>query len=136
MSSNKLPKLIKFKLISCDGKLIQVQEKDQVPFKIKRLFYILDIPKNKYRGCHAHKKQSQLLVCLHGNIRLAVITNKNKKKKYILKSSNYGLFIPPKIWVDKIFFDHDAILLVLCDKVFKEKDYIRNLDKFLKHIKS
>ena len=132
---NKNCRFIKFKTISKNirGELCQVQQNDQVPFKIKRIFYILKTPNKTFRGCHAHKKQSQLLICLQGNIKLSVRTSENVRKKYVLKNSSHGLFVPPKTWVDKIFFNQNAILLVIVDGLYKETDYIRNFDEFLKY---
>ena len=137
-SASKKCKMIKFKIIkngNGKGILTQVQENDQIPFKIKRIFYILKTKNKAFRGCHAHKKQSQILICLQGTVTFTVYKSKNVKKRYKLKSPSRGLFIPPKIWVDKIFFGKNAILLVLANGLYNETDYIRNFKNFLSYKK-
>ena len=66
-------------IIDKRGVLVQVQNITDIPFAFKRIFYIYDVPKNKKRGCHAHKKQSQFLICIKGKLKINITINQKKK---------------------------------------------------------
>ena len=117
------------------GKLVIVENNKEVPFKIKRIYYIYEVEKSKDRGGHAHRKLSQLLIAIKGTLKISIYIGK-KQRKYSLSDPSKGLLIPPGIWVDKINFLNNAIALAIVDDVYKEKDYLRKFDDYLKFLKS
>ena len=128
-------KKIKLKtIVDSRGSLVQIQKNSIIPLNIKRIFYIYGVPKNKNRGFHAHKKQSQLIICMSGILRVKIKIN-TITKYFQLSNKNEGLYIPPKIWVDEIKFNKNTVAMVIVDDVFKEDDYLRNYDEYLKFTK-
>jgi dTDP-4-dehydrorhamnose 3,5-epimerase-like enzyme len=123
-------------IIDRRGVLVQVQNISDIPFAIKRIFYIYDVPKNKKRGSHAHKKQSQFLICIKGELKINIKIYK-KNKVFNLCNPNEGLYIPPRVWLENINFSNkgNSILLVLTNGNFTENDYIRNYSDYLEFIK-
>jgi dTDP-4-dehydrorhamnose 3,5-epimerase-like enzyme len=117
------------------GKLVIIENNKEVPFKIKRIYYIYEVEKSKDRGGHAHRKLSQLLIAIKGTLKISIYIGK-KQRKYSLSDPSKGLLIPPGIWVDKINFLNNAIALAIVDDVYKEKDYLRKFDDYLKFLKS
>lgn len=117
------------------GKLVIVENNKEVPFKIKRIYYIYDVNSNKDRGGHAHRKLSQLLIALKGTLKISIYIGK-KLKKYSLSNPSKGLLIPPGIWVDKINFSNNAVALAIVDDLYKENDYLRDFDNYLKFLES
>ena len=117
------------------GKLVIIENNKEVPFKIKRIYYIYEVEKSKDRGGHAHRKLSQLLIAIKGTLKISIYIGK-KQRKYSLSDPSKGLLIPPGIWVDKINFLNNAIALAIVDDVYKEKDYLRKFDYYLIFLKS
>tara|TARA_Y100001935_G_C17311792_1_gene517198 strand:- start:7736 stop:8140 length:405 start_codon:yes stop_codon:yes gene_type:complete len=104
-----------------------------IPFNIKRIFYLYDIPGGKDRGAHAHKKCHQFLIAGSGSF--DVFLDDGKEKKTIkLNRPNYGLYIPPMIWAAEKNFSSGSICLVLTSERFNEDDYLRNYDQYLSYI--
>jgi len=133
MTLNKIKKL-KFKnFIDVNGILVPIEGETSVPFKIARIFYILNVPKGEIRGQHAHKKCQQLLICLQGECEITCENGKSKKT-FKLNSPDQGLYIPPMIWSTQKFIQKNSFLLVLADQKFSESDYIRDYNQFLKSI--
>ena len=109
---------------------LSVVEKDIIPFDIKRVYYLYDIPSTSIRGGHAHKKLYQLLIPLSGSF--DVILNDGKQKKtFTLNKPNKGLLIVPGIWRELENFSSGAVCLVLASEVYDEADYIRDYNSFL-----
>jgi dTDP-4-dehydrorhamnose 3,5-epimerase-like enzyme len=123
-------------IIDRRGALVQVQNISDIPFAIKRIFYIYDVPKNKKRGSHAHKKQSQFLICIKGKLKINIKIYK-KNKVFNLCNPKEGLYIPPRVWLENINFSNKdkSILLVLTNGNFNENDYIRNYSDYLEFLK-
>ena len=104
-----------------------------IPFNIKRIFYLYDIPGGKDRGAHAHKKCHQFLIAGSGSF--DVFLDDGKEKKTIkLNRPNYGLYIPPMIWAAEKNFSSGSICLVLTSEKFNEDDYLRNYNQYLSYI--
>jgi hypothetical protein len=99
------------------------------PSGIKRCFWISKVKKGETRGNHAHYQESQVIVCLHGVLKIMVTTMDGEVLYFTLESSSIGLYVPPLNWMS-VSFSEDAILLGLCDKVFSEGDYIRDKEDF------
>jgi dTDP-4-dehydrorhamnose 3,5-epimerase-like enzyme len=145
MIKKNKPILLKFKkYFDKRGSLIPFESKKQkitignsLSFRIKRIFFSFG-NKNYFRGNHAHKKCSQLLICLSGSINIETIYDSNKKKIFkISKNVNRALLIPPMVWNRIYFKTTNSLLAVLCDyKYDSKKEYIHNIDTFKKLIDS
>lgn len=109
---------------------LSVIEKDCIPFEIKRVYYLYDVPSDAYRGGHAHKDQLALLIALSGSFEV-VLDDGIQKKKVMLNKPNKGLLIPTGIWRELENFSSGAVCLVLASDVFKEDDYIRDYKEFV-----
>lgn len=124
------PKHIKIPTIRDTRGNLAVIEKEVLPFTVKRVFYLFDVPSDAARGGHAHKQQSQVLIALSGSFNV-VIKSKTETQIYTLNKPDQGLLIPPGWWREMENFSSGAVCLVLASDVFDEADYIRNFDEFL-----
>lgn len=112
---------------------IAVIENDVVPFDIKRVYYLFDVPSNSHRGGHAHKNLIQLLIPLSGSF--DVVLNDGKESQIItLNKPDKGLLIKPTIWRELENFSSGAVCLVIASEVYEEDDYIREFDQFLAYV--
>lgn len=100
--------------------------------EIKRIFWIKVNKENQMRGEHAHRSTSQLMICINGKVLVQCFDQNNICKEYILEQSGKALLVPPMIWSTQKYINLSSTLLVLCDEIFEEKEYIRNKTKFLK----
>ena len=126
--------IINFKVMGDErGSLIAFEENQNVPFDIKRVFYIYGTQENISRGNHSHYKTKQLLVAVHGGCKVT-LDDGNKKKTYTLNKANVGLLQKAMIWGTMHDFTEDCILMVFADTYYDESDYIRDYDKFLEII--
>ena len=115
------------------GQLIAIEEYDEIPFKIKRVYYIYDTNSDVTRGCHAHRTLKQLLVCVSGNCKIRLDDGKDCQI-VLLDKPNEGILICDTIWREMFDFSKDAVLLVLASDIYDEKDYIRDYQEFLKYV--
>ena len=115
------------------GQLVALEEHKDIPFEIKRVYYMYDTGKGVTRGQHAHKSLEQILICIHGSCRL-MLDNGKEKKIVSLEKPYEGLYISNNIWREMYDLSSDAVLMVLASDVYKEEDYIRNYDEFLKFV--
>lgn len=113
------------------GNITPIEGKRNIPFDVKRVFYVYDIPGGEDRGAHAHKKCHQFLIAASGSFDVFMDDGINKKTVN-LNRPYYGLHIPPGIWAAEQSFSSGAICLVLASHKYDEKDYIRDYTKFLK----
>jgi len=112
---------------------IAVIEKDCVPFDIKRVYYLFDVPSSAKRGGHAHKEQLELLIPLSGSF--DVILNDGKQKQTVtLNKPDKGLLIRANIWRELENFSSGSVCLVISSGEFSEEDYIRDLDVFIQYV--
>jgi hypothetical protein len=107
----------------------------EIPFEVKRVFYIYDIPGGEIRGAHAHKECHQFLIAASGSFEIR-LDDGITKRTVMLSRPYYGLHIPPGIWAAEQGFSSGAICLVLASKKFDEADYIRKYDEFLNYLKT
>ena len=117
-----------------DGKLISFEERKDIPFSIKRVFFMYDTLNGKIvRGKHAHRDIEQILVCIHGSCKIR-FDDGHEKKVYTLDKPSEGLYMPKHLWGEQFDFSDDAVLLVFASDHYDESDYIRDYDEFLKFI--
>jgi hypothetical protein len=110
---------------------IAVIENDVIPFEIKRVYYLYDIPSSAIRGGHAHKDLQQVLIAISGSFDV-VLKDGTSVKTVTLNKPDKGLLIKYNIWRELENFSSGAVCLVLASDVFHEADYIRDYDEFLK----
>ena len=113
------------------GNLTFVEENKHVPFEIKRVFYIYDIPTAQNRGAHAHRKLHQFLICLSGSLDVNLDDGYNKKTIHLNRPWE-GLYIPPMVWGSETNFDAGTIYLILASDFYDESDYYRDYNEFIK----
>lgn len=128
--SNKLIKLIEAPAISTDGTLCQLQSPD-IPFDIKRVYYIYGVSVGAIRGAHTHKETVQALFCIQGDIIIALDDGK-RKEKVLLNKPNIGVLLEPGVWHEMQDFKKNTILLVLASEKHEPADYVRNYEDFLR----
>ena len=120
----ELPKIFNEK-----GNITPIHGNIEVPFDLKRVFYICDIPGGESRGAHAHKTLEQFIVCALGSFDVAVDDGRNRDVIHLSRAYK-GLYIPPMIWAAEINFSSGGICLVLASMPYDEDDYIRDYDEF------
>lgn len=113
------------------GNLTFVEESIHIPFRIKRIYWIYDVPGGELRGGHAYKKNREFIVALSGSFDV-IINDGKKRKKFSLNRSYYGLYVPNMLWRSVENFSTNSLCLVLASEKYNEKDYIRNVDEFKK----
>lgn len=114
------------------GKISVVENQSEVPFEVKRVYYLYDVPGGEERGGHAHKNLQQLIVAVSGSFDI-VVNDGTYKKTFQLNRPSQGLYFPAGLWRVINNFSSGAICLVLASQVYQEDDYIRNYDKFLRY---
>jgi dTDP-4-dehydrorhamnose 3,5-epimerase-like enzyme len=130
-----LIKLIEFNRLGDDrGGLISLEQNQNIPFDIKRVYYIFDTKEGVARGFHAHKDLQQVAICVKGSCRF-ILDNGVQSESVILNKPNIGLFINSMIWREMHDFSEDCVLMVLASNNYDEADYIRDYDHFLGCIK-
>src|SRR5665648_124140 len=129
-------RIINFKKIGNNdvGFLIALEGNREVPFNIKRIYYIYNVPKKIKRGFHAHKTLEQVLICMSGSVKIKV-DDGNEKNIIELNTPNKGLYIGLGIWREMYDFNQSSVLLVLASEYYDENDHIRDYEEFLKMIK-
>ena len=112
-----------------DGWLIAIEGQKNIPFAIKRVYYIFGTRAGVRRGKHAHHTLQQLMVCMTGSCKVLLDDGK-RREEVELTSNNHGLFIDPMVWHEMYDFSSDCVLLVLADGWYEVADYIRDYDAF------
>ena len=113
------------------GNITVVENQYTVPFDVKRVYYLYDIPGGEERGAHAHKKLQQLIIAASGSFDV-ILNDGNVKRRFTLNRPYQGLYVKPGIWRDLGEFSSGAVCLVLASEVYDEADYIRDYDAYLK----
>ena len=112
------------------GNLTVVQNGVTVPFDIKRVYYLYDVPGGESRGSHAHRELNQLIVAASGSFRV-VLDDGSAKRTFVLNRPYQGLLVKPGIWRDLDDFSSGAVCMVLASEVYQPEDYIRDYDEFI-----
>ncbi len=115
------------------GSLSFLEGEKDIPFPIRRVYYIYQVKEGERRGFHAHKKLQQVLLCVHGSCKI-LLDDGTERRSVELNDPNVGLFIGPSTWREMYDFTSDAVLLVLASEYYDEADYIRNYDEFINYI--
>lgn len=113
------------------GNLTPVYSDENIPFDVKRVFYLYDIPGGESRGAHAHKKCHQFLIAASGSFEVVLDDGKNKRT-VVLNRPFYGLHIPPGIWAHEQGFSSGSVCLVLASEKYDAEDYIRDYEEFIR----
>ncbi|MBB5647485.1 sugar 3,4-ketoisomerase [Pedobacter cryoconitis] len=121
------------KILNRSGNITAINNTDEIPFSIKRVYYLYDVPGGETRGGHAHRNLYQLIVAASGSFDIVINDGKNKKT-ITLNRPNYGLYVTPGIWRELENFSSGAVLLVLASLPYDENDYIRSFDSFKEFI--
>ena len=111
------------------GNLTVIEGNQDIPFDVKRVYYLYDVPGEECRGAHAHKELYQLIIAANGSFTVTLDDGKHKKA-FNLKRSYYGLLVVPGIWRVLDDFSSGAVLLCLASEHYDEADYIRNYKEF------
>lgn len=117
------------------GQLVALEEGKEIPFKVKRVYYMYDTVPGVRRGYHAHKCLEQILVCVHGSCKI-LLDNGSETEVVSLDTPFEGLYISNDMWREMYDFSSDAVLMVLASELYDEADYIRNYDDFLKFVEA
>lgn len=115
---------------STKGNLSVIENQKDIPFDIKRIYYLYDVPGGEKRGAHAHKELYQLIIAANGSFRVTLDDGK-EKKEFNLNRPYQGLLVKPGIWRDLDEFSSGSVCLVLASEGYDEEDYIRNYKEFL-----
>ena len=113
------------------GSLVALEEENNIPFSIKRVYYIFDTKEGVRRGFHAHKKLKQVAIAVKGSCRF-LLDDGTERIEVVLDNPAQGLLIDSCIWREMYDFSSDCVLMVLADCHYDENDYIRDYDDFLK----
>jgi len=122
-------KIINFpKIVDPRGNLTFLQNPNQIPFIIKRVFWTYDVPGGEKRGGHAYKNQEEIIIALSGSFDVIITHSSGLEEKINLNRSYFGLYVPAKTWRHMENFSTNALSLHLCNSEFDENDYIRNFE--------
>ena len=121
------------KIAEARGNLSFIEGNNHVPFTIKRIYYLYDVPSGATRGGHAHKTLSELIIALSGSFDV-VLDDGKEKKLFFLNRPHYGLYVPPGVWREIENFSSNSVALALASDFYYEKDYIRDYEVFKKMV--
>lgn len=113
------------------GDLLAVELTKQVPFDVKRLFFVMNVPSHHIRGEHAHRECHQLLVCLQGSVTVTA-DNGTERVEWLLDSPRTGLHILPMTWAAQYQYSNNAVLAVFASHAYDSNDYLRNYEEYIK----
>jgi oxalate decarboxylase/phosphoglucose isomerase-like protein (cupin superfamily) len=130
MTDDAIPRIINLpKILDKRGNLSFFENSNQIPFEIKRTYWIYDVPGGEARGSHAYKENEEFIVALSGSFDV-VLDNGQEKTIYSLNRSYYGLYVPKMYWREMNNFSTNSLALIVSCAEFDETDYIRNYDEF------
>ncbi len=116
------------------GNLTFIENSRHIPFDIKRVYYLYDVPGGSVRAGHAHKNLHQIIIAMSGSFDIA-LDDGNKKVKFHLNRSYNGLYLCPMIWRDIDNFSSGSVCMVLASDFYSEEDYYRDYDQFILDVK-
>lgn len=113
-----------------NGNLTSITNNEEVPFAVKRIYYLYDVPGGNSRGSHAHKGLYQIMIALSGSFTVT-LDDGTLKRSFMLNQPYQGLLIPPGLWRDLDDFSSGSVCMVLASELYEEGDYIREYSDFL-----
>lgn len=116
------------------GNLTFIEGQRHLPYEIKRVYYVYDVPGGAERGGHAHRELHQLVIAISGSFDV-ILDDGREKKRFHLNRSYFGLYICPMIWRELDNFSSGAVCLVLASNYYDESDYFRDYNEYLKALK-
>ncbi len=122
------------KISDVRGNLSFIEAGRHIPFDIRRIYYLYDVPGGASRAAHGHRRLHQLMIAMSGSFDIT-LDDGCGKQKFHLNRSYYGLYIPPMIWRDLDNFSSGSVCMVLASEYYDEADYFRNYDEFLREIR-
>jgi len=133
MSNYEKVRMIELKLIGDErGSLVICEGEEDIPFRIKRLFYIFGSDKSVMRGNHANRRSEFVLINVAGSSKVRIKDGKGSERIYELNRPNEGIYIPAMIWKEMYDFSADSILLCLASELYDADEYIRNYEQYTK----
>jgi oxalate decarboxylase/phosphoglucose isomerase-like protein (cupin superfamily) len=117
------------KIIDSRGNLSYIEEDTHLPFKIRRVYWIYDVPGGEHRGGHAFNETEELIVALSGSFDV-VLHDGEKEYRFSLNRSYYGIFVPRMMWRMMENFSTNSLALIVASTDYNEKDYIRDFEEF------
>ena len=125
-------KLIEFpKVTDPRGNLTFIENERHIPFAVKRVFFLYDVPTAESRGAHAHRKLEQVVICLSGSFDILIDDGVTRRHVHLNRPWQ-GFYIPPMIWAAEENFDAGSVCLVLASQLFSEADYFRDYDEYVR----
>jgi dTDP-4-dehydrorhamnose 3,5-epimerase-like enzyme len=112
------------------GSLSFAEMYQALPFPVVRFFLVFGVPSREIRGEHAHRSLDEFLVCVHGNCSVRLFDGE-EQEEVLLNRPDLGLHVPPMVWTTEYEYSADAVLLVLASELYREADYIRDLNEYL-----
>ena len=112
------------------GNLTVVENSSTLPFDVKRVYYLYDIPGGEGRGAHAHRDLEQLIIAASGSFTVT-LDDGHSKRSFFLNRPYQGLYVKPGLWRDLVDFSSGAVCMVLASEVYQKEDYIRDYNEFL-----
>ncbi len=113
-----------------DGRLVPIEFDKDVPFEVKRMFYVFGVHNQDVRGKHSHHKTKQLLISINGAIDVKCDDGMGGVKTWQLDQPWKALYIPEMIWDEQVYISHEAVLLVLANTLYEQSDYIESYEEF------
>ena len=117
------------------GNLTFIESERHIPFVIKRVYFLYDVPGGAERGGHGHKRLQQFIIAMSGSFDVVLDDGVNQKRIH-MNRSYYGLYVCPMMWREITNISSGAVCMVLASEYYEEADYLRDYDEFLKMVKS
>lgn len=137
LSSNTKPRIIEIpRFEDHRGNLSVIDHEGCLPFEARRIFYVYDIPTGVQRGAHAHRELHQFIFCVAGSIEVSVTCQRGQDYVFHLEKPWQGLYLPPLCWAHEASRSGGTVYCVAASDTYKESDYIRDWQEFLKIIKN
>jgi len=123
------------KILDARGNLTFLENNNQIPFEIKRVFWTYDVPGGEKRGAHAYLNQQEIIIALSGSFDVVTIDEQGQTQKISLNRSYFGIYLPALTWRHLENFSTNALSLHLSSSLFNEYDYVRDFGVFRQHCK-
>ncbi len=121
-------------LVDSRGNLTPIEFKEEIPFDVKRMYYVYDVPESAERGYHAHYETQQVFLCVRGSVTIVFDDGREVLEK-VLDKEHIGVYCGKMIWHYMKDFSHGAVFVALASQEYIESDYVRSYSEFLKEVK-